>query len=217
MTRLVKPEAIVFDWDNTLVNTWPVIHKALENTYITFGKTPMTMREVMSNVKYSLRDSFPEIFGADWERARDVFYETFEAVHLQELEKLTGVEGFLDQLAQTEIKLSLVSNKTGKYLRQEVTHLGWQSYFHRVIGAGDAENDKPAVDPLHLALEETNLELNEKIWFVGDSEVDIKIAENAACTGILLHFDELPSNMKAKPHKIYANFDHLLNEILQFY
>ncbi|WP_420547201.1 HAD family hydrolase [Curvivirga sp.] len=215
--KLQHPKAIVFDWDNTLVNTWPVIHKSLEETYLAFDKKPMTMDEVRSNVKYSLRDSFPDIFHDDWEKARDIFYNTFEKVHLEELQKLEGADVFLKHLTLLDIPISLVSNKTGKYLRQEAEYLNWETYFHRIIGAGDAENDKPAIDPLYLALEETNLDVNEAIWFVGDSEVDIKIAENAGCTGILLHFNEKPQDMTASPHQIHPDFDSLLREIRQFY
>ncbi|MTI10061.1 HAD family hydrolase [Curvivirga aplysinae] len=215
--KLKHPKAIVFDWDNTLVNTWPVIHKSLEETYLAFDKKPMTMDEVKSNVKYSLRDSFPDIFHDEWEKARDIFYDTFEKVHLEELQKLEGADIFLNDLKSLDIPISLVSNKTGKYLRQEAKHLEWDELFHRMIGAGDAENDKPAIDPLYLALEETNLELNEAIWFVGDSEVDIKIAENAGCTGILLHFNEVPTDMAACPHQVHPDFDSLIREIRQFY
>ena len=30
--NLKKPKAIVFDWDNTLVDTWPIIHMAINQT-----------------------------------------------------------------------------------------------------------------------------------------------------------------------------------------
>ena len=27
--KLPKPKAVIFDWDNTLVDTWPLIHQAI--------------------------------------------------------------------------------------------------------------------------------------------------------------------------------------------
>ncbi len=214
---LKKPEAIVFDWDNTLVNTWPVIYKSLRETYIKFDKQPLTLEEVMANVKYSLRDSFPIVFGDHWEDARDVFYNNFETHHIIELETIEGAQDFLEFLGDLNIPLSLVSNKTGKYLRKEAEYLNWSSYFHRIIGAGDAAQDKPAVDPLHLALEGGNVKLSESVWFIGDSEVDIQIAENAKCTGILLHFEDKPEDMKANPHQIHPTFNSLISEISKYF
>ena len=37
----------------------------------------------------------------------------------------------------------VVSNKAGRFLRAEVTHLGWAGHFGAVVGAGDASADKP--------------------------------------------------------------------------
>ena len=47
----------------------------------------------------------------------------------------------------------VVSNKAGRYLRAEVTHLGWAPHFGAVVGAGDASADKPDPAPILLALD----------------------------------------------------------------
>ncbi|MDX1738778.1 MAG: HAD hydrolase-like protein [Alphaproteobacteria bacterium] len=211
------PNAIVFDWDNTLVNTWPVIHHALEKTYIAYDKKPMTLDEVMANVKYSLRDSFPEIFKDKWQEARDEFYRNFEKVHLQDLVPIDGSKDFLDELSKLQIPMALVSNKTGRYLRLEADHLDWSSFFINIIGAGDAKQDKPAVDPLIMALQGSDIQIDGAVWFVGDSEVDIQIAENAGCTGILLHTDSSKIEMKAVPDQVHQDFDSLYSEIRKYY
>jgi phosphoglycolate phosphatase len=35
---LALPKAVIFDWDNTLVDSWPVIHHALNETLEAYGK-----------------------------------------------------------------------------------------------------------------------------------------------------------------------------------
>jgi phosphoglycolate phosphatase len=35
---LKKPKAIIFDWDNTLVDTWPLIQTAIDTTMVQMGK-----------------------------------------------------------------------------------------------------------------------------------------------------------------------------------
>lgn len=38
--HLRKPKAIIFDWDNTLVDSWPVIQHAIDHTMVEMGKEP---------------------------------------------------------------------------------------------------------------------------------------------------------------------------------
>jgi len=72
------PEAIIFDWDNTLVDTWPVIHAALAETFAHFGREPWSLDFVRRNVRRSLRDAFPTLFGDDFADATAIFYAAFE-------------------------------------------------------------------------------------------------------------------------------------------
>ncbi len=184
--RVRPPEAIIFDWDNTLVDTWPVIHAALAETFEHFGREPWSLDYVRRNVRRSLRDAFPVLFGDTWRDATDVFYAAFERRHLDALVAAEGADEMLHRLFGTGIPLSLVSNKTGRYLRQEATHLGWDGYFHRVVGAGDAARDKPAPDPVHLALDGSGIDAGESVWFVGDAGIDMQIAHETGCLPVLM-------------------------------
>ena len=44
-----RPAAIVFDWDNTLVDTWPVIHESLMVTLSAMGHEPWTFEELSAS------------------------------------------------------------------------------------------------------------------------------------------------------------------------
>ena len=74
---LKPPRAILFDWDNTLVNTWPTIVECYHDTFTALGQTPWTALEVRNRAHGSLRDVFPGLFGARAGEAEKVFYETF--------------------------------------------------------------------------------------------------------------------------------------------
>lgn len=175
-STLEKPRAILFDWDNTLVDTWPVIHAALNTTLRHMEHSEWTIDETREKVRLSLRDAFPVMFGDRWEEARDVFYAAFEAVHLSALAELAGSKRLLELLNAASIPTAVVSNKTGRYLRAEVEHLGWNAHFHALIGAGDAPKDKPAPEPVSLAMDGMGFGPGPDVWFVGDSGVDMQIA-----------------------------------------
>jgi phosphoglycolate phosphatase len=180
------PSAILFDWDNTLVDNWGAIHEALNLTLAAMGHPTWTYDETRLRVQRSLRDSFPQMFGERWPEARDVYYRSFSEVHLRTLRPMPGAAELLRDLAQRGVYLAVVSNKTGKFLRLEATHLGWDSHFHRLIGATDAPKDKPAVEPVDLALADSGIQRNAAVWFVGDGAVDVECARNAGLSAILV-------------------------------
>ena len=183
---LPRPRAIIFDWDNTLVDSWGTIHDALNFLMTAMEKPLWTLAETRERVRLSLRDAFPAIFGERWEEARQIYMDRFQAIHIDRLTPLPGREAMLRALAADGVYLSLVSNKTGTVLRLEVDHLGWTGLFGRIIGAGDAHTDKPHHAPVELALEPSGIAPGPDVWFVGDTAVDMECALAAGCVPVLL-------------------------------
>lgn len=183
---LERPEAVIFDWDSTLVDNWGSIERSLNATLAEMGKPTWSRAEVHQRTKKSARDSFPELFGERWREALDFFYARFEQFHLTEVRALPGAERLLEALRDHDVVISLVSNKTGRYLRAEAEHLGWTRFFTHMIGATDAPRDKPEPDPVHMALAGTGVSVGASVWFVGDSVVDLKCAHQATCVPLLV-------------------------------
>jgi phosphoglycolate phosphatase len=182
---LPRPRALLFDWDNTLVDSWETIHAALVITFEAMGHEPWTMTETKLRVARSLRDSFPALFGERWEEARKLYLDTFTAIHLERLKPIDGAEALLGELGAAGFYLGVVSNKTGAVLRREADHLGWTRHFRQLVGAGDAAVDKPMAAPVLLALEGSGIAC-EETWYIGDTALDLECAKNAGCVGVLL-------------------------------
>jgi phosphoglycolate phosphatase len=183
--RPARPRALLFDWDNTLVDSWDTIHEALVVTFTAMGHAPWTLQETKLRVAKSLRDSFPILFGARWEEARQRYLDAFTAIHLERLKAFEGSAEMLSAFAASDLYLAVVSNKTGAVLRREAEHLGWTPHFKRLVGAGDAALDKPHAAPVRLALEGSGIDCTET-WYVGDTALDMECARNAGCRGVLL-------------------------------
>jgi phosphoglycolate phosphatase len=186
LAGLRPPRAILFDWDNTLVDTWATIHEALNFLMRAMERPQWSLAETRERVRLSLREAFPLYFGECWEKARDIYLDRFRAIHLERLTPLPGRESMLRNLAGQGIYLGVVSNKTGELLRREVACLGWSDLFGGVVGAGDAPLDKPACDPVHMALAPSGVPAGNDVWFVGDTAIDMECAENSGCVAIFL-------------------------------
>jgi phosphoglycolate phosphatase len=186
MNSLEKPRAAIFDWDNTLIDSWAIIHDAMNVTLEAMGHPLWSYDDTRTRVRRSLREAFPEMFGARWEEARDIFYGRFRAIHLDALKAIPGAESLLARLAGQGIWLGIVSNKNGDHLRAEAKHLGWERYFGRIVGATDAPKDKPAPEPVHMALNGSGVAAGAQVWFVGDTAIDMECAKNAGCVPVLV-------------------------------
>lgn len=182
----MKPRAILFDWDNTLVNSWPKIHEALNHCLAEMGHEAWSLEKVKSQVKQSMRDAFPTLFGDRWEEAAHIYQTYYRAIHLDGLEPLAGAVPLLDWLRAQPVYVAVVSNKRGPSLRKECEKLGWNHYFDRIIGADDAARDKPDVAPALMALDESAItQPDASVWFVGDTTVDLECAANLKATAVL--------------------------------
>jgi phosphoglycolate phosphatase len=212
------PRAILFDWDNTLVDSWATIHEALNFLMRAMEKPEWTLTETRERVRLSLREAFPPLFGARWEEARDIYLGRFQAIHLERLTPLPGREAMLRALAERDVFLGVVSNKTGELLRREVAQLGWSPFFGSIVGAGDASADKPACDAVHLALLPSGVPAGGDVWLVGDTAIDMECALNSGCIAVLLG-DAGPPEAFARefarfaPHLSFANDAHLFRSL----
>ena len=182
---LPRPAAILWDWDNTLVDGWAAIAAGLNAAFAAFGMPPWTAGEVKARVRRSLRESFPEMFGAEWERARDVFYGAVRERHLGVLAVMPGAAEAL-RAGAAIAPMAVNSNKQGPLLRAEAAHLGWAAMFRALVGAGDAEADKPDPAPMRLALAACGVPAGPAVWYVGDTALDMQAARAAGCAAVLL-------------------------------
>ena len=211
MTEQINfPEAIIFDWDDTLASNWQSIHAALNTTLTAMGHETWPIEKTRANVRRALRESFPEMFGDRWEEAADIFYDHIRTNHLETLIGLEFATELLELIADSGIMLGIVSNKTGYLLRAECEHLGWTKYFTAIVGAQDAEKDKPAPDPIYLCLEGTTIKPSRNTWYVGDAPTDLECAHNASLTGVLIRDSAItPEYERFPPHFHFENLNKL--------
>jgi len=211
-----KPAAIIFDWDNTLIDSWETIHEALVMTFAEMGHKPWTLAETKRRVSHSLKNSFPTLFGERWNEARKIYLDSYAAIHLDRITPAPGAASLLRDLHGKGFPLAVVSNKTGGSLRKEAAHIGWSHYFKRLVGAGDAAQDKPDPAGFRLALEGSGIALGRGVWYVGDTALDMESAHAAGTVSVLLGEPHSPAEELAKfpPDLRFPDCDFLRQYLL---
>lgn len=187
MKQYEAPAYILFDWDGVLADTHGVIGQAFQHILAKMGK-PLWPEEELKNLPaLSLRTYFPKLFGDRAEEATNIFYDFIYTNHLDYFKLMPGSKELVEFLHQQRIPMSVISNKLGPVLRREIAHLGWESYFYKVIGSKDCPEDKPSPVVVEEALNGLSIEARHHVWFVGDMAIDMECAHKSSLIPILLH------------------------------
>ena len=211
------PTAIIFDWDDTLVDNWESINSALNITLKAMGKEGFSLSKTRNRVRKSMRESFPVLFGKRWKEAADLFLNEIKKDHLTKLQVIRGIPSLLRGITDIGIPMGIVSNKNGDLLRNEVNFLGWEKLFVSIVGANDAEVDKPNKAPVILALKLGKIRMSSSIWFVGDAPSDMECAYNTGISPVLLHSEKYKNRdfTRFQPELLFASPKKMLNYLVR--
>lgn len=209
------PKAVLFDWDDTIIDSWSVALQAVNTTLTSFGKTPWTDAEARGHSGPSARDMFMQHFGERWQEADKIYFETYKKLQAENIRLHTHVEDILRLLKENSVYMGVVSNKRGAQLRTEVSQLNFDHYFQSVVGAGDARADKPSAEPIFLALRESGIAPSKEVWFIGDSHTDMMCAHGAGCSALLIETKTPPEALLAAcpPTKRFSHHSEIMKSI----
>ncbi len=192
-----RPDAILFDLDGTLVDSFQWLLNIHNNVRIRMGHAAWDAHTFESHMHASSRVLYPQIFADRAPQAFDILNEELARHDYNGMAVAPGATDLLHALHTFGMPMALVSNKTHAGLINDVAHYGWGDYFQSVVGAGRAARDKPSPDPAYLALMEMGqgTENTGNIWYVGDTGTDVAMAQNAGFFMIVIgHRVQPPAN-----------------------
>jgi phosphoglycolate phosphatase len=185
--NLKRPSAIFLDWDGTLVDSFAFLMEAHNHVRRTLGIEPFdtaTFNEYFGQPREIL---YKNLYGKHAQEAKGHFEAFVTKHHLKFLKPLPGADALVNTIYNMKFPCGVVSNKKGDFIRAEIDNFGWTPKFGAIVGAGEAPQDKPAADPLLLAVSLAKAEKHLKnTWYVGDSETDAQCAKNAGCMLVLI-------------------------------
>jgi len=207
---LQYPSAVIFDWDNTLVDSWSLIHESINHALKEFGLPIWSFEETQINIHRSIKDTMPLHFGDKWVEATEVYRSFYRDIG-HRIKFLPHADRTLEELNKRHIPIFIISNKKNYLLEMEIEKFGWGKFFKYTIGSGDMELDKPSGMGVEFVLEKISMKPSEKIWFVGDSVTDMETAHNTGCAPIFFGEDDYMSDRYShcRPKVYFANHTEL--------
>jgi 2-phosphoglycolate phosphatase len=188
--ELIRPQAVLFDLDGTLVDTAPDFYDVVNTLRADEGKTPLPherIREQVSNggialacITFEIEREHPEI-----QTFRQRVLDRYETEIGKQAQLFTGFSEVLDALEQLNIPWGIVTNKPAKYTQLLLDRMTLNAAC--VICPEDVNVSKPAPDGLLLAAQQLNVDPNQ-CWYIGDHRRDIEAAHNANMLSIAATF-----------------------------
>ncbi len=187
----MKCTTVLFDFDDTLVDSWLPRTAALQRVFDASAIQAPTAGEVLLGIKGGPLEHELARMESDLGRELDL-YEQYRRIYwLKEpgqLRLYPGIQALLDRLATAEAKLGIVTAKRRSFeilgrqagAEHEMRELNITDRFHVVVGFEDVNNPKPHPETIDLALSHLGIRPDEAL-VVGDSAADIAAAQAAGC------------------------------------
>ncbi len=180
-------KCVIFDLDGTLLNTLGDLQASVNFALNKNGLPPRSEGEVCSfignGIRLLIERSVPENTP---DYVTDSCFSDFKEHYKSNNAVLTkpydGISEMLAELSGKGIKLAVVSNKAD-FAVQSLVKRYFGDVFHCAVGEREGINRKPAPDTVLEVMRILNVN-NTEVLYVGDSDVDIKTAENAGIPAV---------------------------------
>ena len=193
---------LVFDFDGTLVDSYPLIEEAFAHVMRTHRLDEAARVLFRQSRGLPLPEQMKLVAPQMWEDLVAT-YRSIDAT-LGHARVFRGIPTLVRKLHQAGAPLGVVSCKRRALVEAELEAAGLRAYFDVVIGYEDVTPPKPAPDPLLAAIGQLGLSRTHSIY-VGDSMVDLQTGRAARVRTVLAAWGLTPEARAAfRHHRLWA-------------
>ena len=206
--------ALLWDLDDTLLDTLPARMKALTHAYEKcLGQKTDPVALWCSTRGGTLEGLGKRLMGDSYAKFttayRDRYYGSWRDIRAYD-----GVAEVLDVCHEAGLQMAVVTSKDSWGAVEELTQTGIMRYFAAVVGFDDTECHKPDPEPIFTALERILVDDPATVAFVGDSPADVFAARNAGCKSVAATWgtldeellrDAYPDFIATTPHDVLVS------------
>jgi haloacid dehalogenase superfamily, subfamily IA, variant 3 with third motif having DD or ED/haloacid dehalogenase superfamily, subfamily IA, variant 1 with third motif having Dx(3-4)D or Dx(3-4)E len=188
-----KYDTVIFDLDGTLLDTLEDITDSANFALTLHGFPGRKIEEIRSfvgnGVARLMELAIPAgINNPQYEKCLADFRHHYSRNMQNKTNAYKGIMDLLRHLSKENYKIAIVSNKFDMAVKK-LNQVYFGEYIKVAIGESKGVSKKPAPDTVFKALEELGSNVNKAVY-IGDSEVDVKTAQNSGiiCIGVTWGF-----------------------------
>lgn len=212
--RARRLQAVLFDWDGTLVNTAEASYRCYEKLFGSYG------------IAFD-RDAFRRTYSPNWhltysalglaeERWAEADARWLQHYCEEEVVLIDGAREALLRVRGAGLRAGIVTSGDRVRVARELTGLGVADLFEVVVCAEDIVYRKPHPEALLLALDKLGVGAAEAVY-VGDSPEDIQMARAAGvlAVGIPGGFPNRDLLAASRPEVLEGSLTAALDRVLE--
>lgn len=198
-------QAVLFDLDGTLVDSYLAITKSINHIRSLRNLPAISTDEIRGRVGRGIASLMLEVGTGDLHFDLENYREHHERTMMDGTVLLPGATELLNSLAKSGRKLGICSNKPARFSTAIVRHFGIAHHFEVIIGPEHVPQPKPAPDMLLLAAQLLGQE-PRKITYIGDMSIDVNAGRSAGMTtwAVCTGSESMSQLMAAKPDQIFS-------------
>ena len=208
-------EALIFDLDGTLVDTAPDLMAATNHIMALEGRPAVSEAQIRQFVGHGAMDLIKRGMAATGSVPDDVrlkilhqqlldYYGDNIATHSKLFD---GLLPLLDKAAERGLKMGVCTNKVEGLSYKLLDEIGIAKYFTAVVGGDTLPIMKPDPEPYFEVARRLGVDASRSIMF-GDSETDIRTAQNAGVPVIAVSFGYTIQHVSHfKPTHVIDHYD----------
>ena len=182
----MKYRGIIFDLDGTLLDTVEDLQVAANKALTDYGYRELSYDETMDCLGKGFEQLLIDGMNKDQRKESDlnlvesmleIFKDEYHKTYMNKTKAYDGILSLLRQLQEAGIKMAINTNKGQAYAINLVDKYFSNIGFVTVVGAGAGYNKKPSPEGAEEILRLMSVG-REQVLYVGDSQVDLKTAEN---------------------------------------
>jgi phosphoglycolate phosphatase len=217
-------EALIFDLDGTLVDTAPDLLHATNHALSLIERPPVTMDQLrtfvghgaMNLIERGAAASGAPVDAATLKRLHAAFLDHYESNIAVESMMFEGLEELIEQASLSGLKLGVCTNKIERFAIKLLQELDIMVHFDSVVGGDTLPIMKPDPAPYREAAQRLGVDVENTLMF-GDSETDIRTAQNAGVPVIAVTFGYTAKPVASfGPTHVISHYDEAW-EIVQRY
>src|SRR5262245_38997967 len=172
-------KAVLFDFDGTLIDSYPAIAASVNHVRSLHGLQPLSVEEVTPHVGHGPAHLLGATVGVGESSGNVAAYRAHHPTVMAALTRLLpGAAEVLRALKEKGLHTGICSNKPVAFTRELVAGLGLLDWLDVLLGPEDVGRHKPAPDMLLAAMRRLGVR-PEQTLYVGDMAVDVQTARAA--------------------------------------
>jgi phosphoglycolate phosphatase len=215
-------DLVIFDLDGTLADTRNDLVAAANHTLRTLELPEHSPERVASFVGRGAAVLLERALGTEHSRdaartarALEIFTRWYREHMLDETRAYAGMLVAIDRLASAGVQLCVATNKPAHFTHAMVEAL-FPGRFGSIVACGAEVPAKPDPTCVEICLSEHPSIANERVLFVGDSDVDVETARNAGIDALAVTwgFQTRERLVDAGPRWIRDQVDEIVTLVL---